>query len=405
MGREGVLRATNNKEGIMASHKERVLVVDDEEGVRNMVRESLSFLGISCSTASNAEEALEIIQREPFDLILSDIRMPGMDGLELLQRIKEDHPDVHVIIMTGYVEEYSFIDVIKAGANDFILKPFRIKELRAKIERCFSEDLKEREILRLRNLAAALAEKNKQLGRKIKESSKKGNGRITEKAAEEYAAICGSVAHSLKNEFLNIGSSMKSIRELSSDSPDIQEELDIVERSLGYSQIHLQRVLDYVELGKPRLERVDVLELLKRTESLAEPRSPSDIELETTIDPDMKGQTVYANFEQLMGVLLELVHNATNALHRKGGTIRLHWEERNGEIAISVKDNGPGIPEELRKGLFKKQVSSKKGMGLGLFLANKVISVLGGKLNLEASSEEGTTITIRLPVANDEKEP
>ena len=148
----------------MASHKERVLVVDDEDGVRNMVRESLSFLGITCLTASNAEEALEIIQREPFDLILSDIRMPGMDGLELLQKIKEDRPDLDVIIMTGYAEEYSFIDVINAGASDFILKPFPILELKAKIFRVFKERVMISELLEVnRQLGELLSTKEKEI--------------------------------------------------------------------------------------------------------------------------------------------------------------------------------------------------------------------------------------------------
>jgi len=130
---------------------------------------------------------------------------------------------------------------------------------------------------------------------------------------------------------------------------------------------------------------------------LARPRLPSSVRLEITVDQSIKEQIVWANFE-LVGVLLELIHNASKALRAKGGTIGLHLEEREGEIAISVKDNGPGISEELKEKLLKEQVQSKSGLGLGLFLCNKVVNELGGKLKLETSSEEGTTITILLPI-------
>jgi signal transduction histidine kinase len=113
---------------------------------------------------------------------------------------------------------------------------------------------------------------------------------------------------------------------------------------------------------------------------------------------------VLANVEQLMEVLLELIRNATNALHEKDGTIELKLEEKDGKIVISVKDDGPEIPLELRKYIFKKQVSSKSGLGLGLFLCNKVVSALGGEINFQTSSEEGTVFTVLLPIASDKKE-
>jgi signal transduction histidine kinase len=192
---------------------------------------------------------------------------------------------------------------------------------------------------------------------------------------------------------------------LAGNSSDIQEECDMIARSIQYSQILLRRLLDYLDTGQPRLELIDTLVLLKRVELLARPRLSSNIQLKVTIDHSIKQRTVSANFEQLMGVLLELVYNAASALRDKGGSIELYFEERDREIAIFVNDDGPGIPGELRKKLFKKQVPSKEGLGLGLFLCNKVVNALGGKLSMQTSSEEGTTFTILLPIAGDEKEP
>lgn len=203
---------------------------------------------------------------------------------------------------------------------------------------------------------------------------------------------------------MHISNSIKNLRELTDNMPDIQEECDMIERSIQYGQLLFRRLLDYLEIGEPTIEPLNTLEVLKKTESLVKPRLPSNMKLEVTIDPGIGKHLVYANVEQLMEVLIELINNASKGLSEKGGTIGIQLESRNGEVAISVKDNGPGIPQKIKKILFKKQVSSKSSLGLGLYLSNKVIHTLGGKLNLESSSEKGTIFTILLPKANGNRE-
>ncbi|MFB2938393.1 ATP-binding protein [Aerosakkonemataceae cyanobacterium BLCC-F154] len=101
-----------------------------------------------------------------------------------------------------------------------------------------------------------------------------------------------------------------------------------------------------------------------------------------------------------MSVLLELTKNATKALALHGGKIVFHIERNDKYIAVSVKDNGTGISDEVKDKLFKEAVSSKRGLGLGLFLSHKVINDMGGKLELNTSSEYGTKFTILIPIAN-----
>jgi two-component system NtrC family sensor kinase len=121
---------------------------------------------------------------------------------------------------------------------------------------------------------------------------------------------------------------------------------------------------------------------------------------------DLKGRdhlsSITANIEQLLEVLLELINNAKNALLKRGGVIELRVEQGDDQIAISVKDNGPGIPKEFMEHLFQNQVSSKSGSGLGLFLCKKVVSTLGGSLILQDSSDEGTEFRILLPISGDD---
>jgi signal transduction histidine kinase len=288
---------------------------------------------------------------------------------------------------------------MRRGANDFVAKPFLNEELSSRIRECMTKKDPELEIARLKSFASALDEQNKKQMEQIESLARKQMAGV----AGTHQAIWGAAAHNLKGEFLQIGHSLRAVRELADDSPDIQEECDLIERSVEYSQLLLRRLLDYLDIGRPKIESINALELLRRTELLVRPRLPSSVQLEITADTSMKEQIVSADLEQLMGVLLELINNAGNVLREKGGTIELKIAEINGELAISVKDNGPGIPQELRGRLFKEQVSSKSGLGLGLFLSNKVITALEGKLQLQDSSEKGTTFTILLAITSDTK--
>jgi DNA-binding NtrC family response regulator len=115
------------------------LVVDDEKGMRDFLKEYLTEYGYEVTCAANGQEALQIYQQGHFDIILSDLLMEPMDGLELLNRIKEINPNAIFIIITGYPSIKTSIEVIKKGAKDYITKPFNIDEIKVKIERALLE--------------------------------------------------------------------------------------------------------------------------------------------------------------------------------------------------------------------------------------------------------------------------
>ena len=123
-----------------------VLSVDDDEEMLGLLQEVVSQLGHKSVTAVNGADALEKLGVDQFDIVITDISMPLMDGIELTKRIKADLEDIDVLVVTGHQEEYKYTDVIEIGASDFISKPFNINELEAKINR----------ILRERNLRAEL---------------------------------------------------------------------------------------------------------------------------------------------------------------------------------------------------------------------------------------------------------
>ena len=125
-----------------------ILVVDDEETLRYLIREGVERSGYGCSVASDGLEALKILEEKGVDVVISDIMMPGMDGIELAKRIKEEY-DADVILITGFIEEYSYDSVIEIGASDFLEKPIGMHELMLRLRRV----LRERANIRERNRA------------------------------------------------------------------------------------------------------------------------------------------------------------------------------------------------------------------------------------------------------------
>jgi len=118
---------------------ESLLVVDDDDDIKKILEALLESLGFSVGTTSRGPDALKMLKEGVFTFMLTDMKMPEMDGLELVQRVGDSFPNVSIIAMTGYSEGYRYVDVINAGASDFIKKPFDLGELEAKVRRIINE--------------------------------------------------------------------------------------------------------------------------------------------------------------------------------------------------------------------------------------------------------------------------
>ena len=121
-----------------------VLVVDDEAILRNLLDKILKREGYSVFLAPSAMEALQILSDNKIDIVLSDVKMPEMDGFELLKNIKNSHPNVGTIMMTGYEDAFSVKDALLLGADDYITKPFKSIEVSMIIERAYWRNLANR---------------------------------------------------------------------------------------------------------------------------------------------------------------------------------------------------------------------------------------------------------------------
>ncbi len=117
-----------------------VLIVDDEKNIRLTLSQALEVLGVKTDTAANGEEALNKLQGKEFHLILLDLKMPGMDGMEVLRQVSEIRPDIRIIIITAYGTVESAVEAMKLGAADFIQKPFTPEEIRELVSRVIDRE-------------------------------------------------------------------------------------------------------------------------------------------------------------------------------------------------------------------------------------------------------------------------
>lgn len=382
-----------------------ILFIDDEQfilgGLKRLFRDYRDRWHMLF--ALNGKEALEYIRNQKIDLIITDIRMPGMSGLELLSLLKSDEKTkyIPVIVVTGFQDSALKHQALELGAEDLLNKPVNKADLVARIKNALERSHIGSELYRYRNLVATQEEMIKSLERTNKHLSEKKYSKSENRELTNIKNILGSIAHSLKGEFLNIGDASEQIRE-SSTALAVIEDCEMIERSVVYSELLLRQLLDYIEVGKLRNEPINMWELLTKAHALFEPRLPSNIDFNVnrelfTISPDL----IRGDYEQLMSILMELINNAKNALLVKGGKILIDLGERDDKIEILVSDDGEGIPPKIRKKILKQQVPSKNGLGLGLFLAAKVVKEMGGDLTLKRSTKKGTTFSLVLPKIDD----
>jgi len=147
-----------------------ILIVDDDQAIRDLLSEGLSGSGYSCDTARNGAEGLHRLRSTSFEVVVSDIDMPEMDGVQLLQEIKRIHPDTEIIMLTGVVDVETAIQSMRLGAHDYLTKPFNLAEMRITVERA----LEKRRLIRenreyQRNLEARVEERTAELSRKSRE--------------------------------------------------------------------------------------------------------------------------------------------------------------------------------------------------------------------------------------------
>jgi len=370
-----------------------ILLVDDEEGIRKVLSISLADSGYAVLTASNGEEALRIFRDKQPPLVLTDIKMPGMDGVELLRKIKQESPDTEVIMITGHGDMELAIRSLQFDAADFVTKPINDEALEIALKRAH-ERIWMRERLReyTENLERLVSEKTQQL-----------------LDSERLAAIGQTVAvlaHAIKNItgglkggmfVLEKGIELDNKNYLGQGWEMIKGNVDkITNLALDMLNYAKGRVPDY-RLCDPNLPVKEVCELMR-------PRAQKfGVELKMDIDSDLP--EIELNSEGVHSCLTNLVTNAIDACtdvectNKPGKVVVRSLQQKGGGVEYQVKDYGCGMDEATKEKIFRMFFSSKgtKGTGLGLMITRKIVEEHGGTVECESEKGKGTTFIIKLP--------
>jgi len=367
----------------------KVLVVDDEQSVATTIKAILQLDGNEVTAVTTGKEALAQIREHEFDVVLTDLRLDDLDGIEILRETQKLWPDTVSIMLTGYASLESAVTALRSGAYDYLIKPSDVDELRATIGRAL-------ERRRLRQRLVELEQLDKLKTQFLSMASHELRTPLT--------AVSG---------FMQIARRRMSRMAGASDIPDAwreeahksDETLEMANRQAKKLARLIDELLDVSRLQQGRVEmRLAEIELADVVREVGERMRllSQGHEIETTVDG---AAPIVGDRDRIEQVLENLVGNAIK-YSPDAGRIEMSLRVNGANATISVRDQGIGVaPGEVEKifGLFYRSPDPRAdhvgGLGLGLYISREIVSRHHGRLWAERNPEAGTTFHVTLPLS------
>ena len=378
-------------EGGLTVEPPSILVIDDEVGMREGCRRALMSRSYRVETAEHGAEGLHKLREMQFDLVLVDAMMPGMSGLELLERIHQQDPDIVGVMITGYATVDLAAQAMKHGAHDFLPKPFTSDELLAAVESGLTERkrrvrLKQQEVLE---------DEVQQLERARQEMAK------LDAIQSRFMLV---IAHELRNPAGVLKNYLQLMRAGYVDEDEWDEYLEKLDLRASQLLDMLDDILELAHLkemqGSFKVKLVPVVEVLEAVVGHMRPTAEEKglaLVLRTRGNPAM--QVERAHLQSLWG---NLISNAIQ--YTPSGHVEVTLEESSGEIVAKVADTGIGVSSEELGRIFQEfyrseaaQEQLQLGTGLGLPIVNQIVKAYQGTIQVDSTPGQGSTFTIYLP--------
>jgi two-component system NtrC family sensor kinase len=367
----------------------KLLLVDDEEEFRRTIAKRMKLRGIVSEQSASGEECLSVLEKKAMDVVVLDVKMPGMSGIEALHHIKKKYPKIEVILLTGHATTQDGVEGIKAGAFDYLSKPIELDHLLEKIKHAYDKIRREEEKLRE-------AEFRKKMEQQM----------IATERLASLGTLAAGVAHEINNPLAIIKESAGWIKQILKKEElaeiprrhDLDMALNKIEKGVERAKRITLQLLGFARKSDSVLAEVNLKQLADEAVQLVK-REAADKGIEIVQEMDIPENTIWSDPYQLRQVMLNLLTNAIHATG-SGGNITIRLEPIAEQVALTVQDTGQGIPKENLERIFEPFFSTKppgEGTGLGLFVARGIVEKLRGTIKVESQLGQGTSFCIRLP--------
>jgi two-component system sensor histidine kinase/response regulator len=358
-----------------------VLVIDDEESMRDSCSLILTKGGFQAETAENGAVGLEKIKEVKPDLVLVDLKMPGISGMEVLEKTREIDPNIISVVITGYATVDSAVEAMKRGAYDFLPKPFTLEELRLIIRRGLE---RRRLVLETETLRREKKLMEENFITMVSHQLRSPIVAVIQYFEVILSGMVGSISEKQKQMIQRANDRLEGLLNLINDWLDAQR--------IDKGQI--------VDKFKPLSLRDIVKKLVEDMKPLAQ-----KYEVTLELGACSKNDVVQGDKETLEQVFSNLITNAIK-YNKPKGRVFVTIKENKDSIAAEVQDTGIGIAKEHLPFLFdqfyrvsRSEDQKIKGTGLGLSIAKKIVEAHGGSIQVCSEPGKGSTFTVVLPKA------
>ncbi len=369
----------------------KLLIVDDEPGIRSGAERVLRNFSVGypfmeedftfeIHTAESGEKAIELIESNSIDIILLDNKLPGMDGIEVLEYIQNKEYDIGVMMITAYASLDLAIKATNYGVYNFVAKPFKPEELKTSVE----------------NIT-----KNLYLKRMTRSMSESGE--------ENRLQFLSVLSHELKSPINAIEGYLRMMKD-KQVGDTIDDYMEMIGRSMERIKGMRSLISDLLDLNRietgnknRNIQKLDITEIVKTVIDSFEPMALQR-NIQVNINSD---DNIYLNADknEIEIILNNLLSNAIK-YNKENGKVIISLKKKENNIYITVEDTGIGMSKEDTELLFQDfvrikniQTQSVPGSGLGLSITKKMVDLYKGKIDVESTPGTGSKFTVTLPVA------
>lgn len=389
----------------VSREKRKILIVDDEKINLDLTARVFRNRGFSVFTAANALDALALVKEHNPEVVVLDYMMPEMNGFSALTEIKSQFPSTYVIILTGRGSERIAVELMKAGASDYIVKPFLNQDLVERVEKVLKVrdiEIRNIELLRERDrLVGEIASWNRELEARVQEKScelERVQGEIIQ--AEKMSTLgylSAGMAHEIRNPLNSIGLYVQLVK----GCPDEAERLEClekIEQEIKRIDCILRKLMDAVKRPRFHLRQVSINEVIDSAVDLFRSRMEMhrvrlDLEYRRIPPP------IQADPAELEQIFTNLFVNSIEEMP-DGGELGVVLDLDDDMIVVRVSDTGGGIPRDHIPKVFDPFFTTKNsGTGLGLSVVLRIVRTYHGKIEVASEEGQGAVFTVYLPLS------